>query len=85
MGSISLGFSYNENVGDPRESPAKTLVKNLNLKGANVVIVDPYIEHVPSDYGILEHDIYKASEDADLMVLITAHEDFKSIDFKRIK
>jgi len=82
---VVLGYSYKENVGDPRESPAKTLVKHLNWKGANVVIVDPYIEHVPEDYGILEHDIYKASENADLMVLITAHDDFKSIDFKRIK
>lgn len=82
---VVLGYSYKENVGDPRESPAKTLVEHLNMKWADVVIVDPYIEDVPGDYGILEHDVYKASKDADLMVLITAHDDFKSIDFKKIK
>lgn len=82
---IVLGFSYKENVGDPRESPAKTLTKHLKLKGANVVIVDLYIEKIEPEFGVLNNDLYDALDEADVMVLITSHNDFISIDFKRVK
>ncbi len=51
---------------------------------ADIVIVDPYIEDV-GNYGYLENDIYKAVEDIDALILVKAHADFESIDFKRIK
>ena len=82
---VVLGFSYKENVGDPRESPAKTMIKHLKKKGANVIVVDPYIEEINNEFGILKTDMYEALKGADAMVLITAHDDFKSIDFQRIK
>jgi UDP-N-acetyl-D-mannosaminuronate dehydrogenase len=43
---VVLGFSYKENVGDPSESPAKNLIKNLKWKGANINVVDPYIKEI---------------------------------------
>ena len=82
---VVLGFSYKENVGDPRESPAKTLIKHLKWKGANVTVVDPYIEEINHKFGGLNNDLYDALNGADAMVLITPHDDFKSIDFKKIK
>lgn len=82
---VVLGFSYKENVGDPRESPAKTLIKHLIWKGANVIVVDPYIEEVDPKFGTLNNDVYGSLKDADAMVLITAHNDFKSIDFEKVK
>ena len=82
---VVLGFSYKENVGDPRESPAKTLIKNLKWKGANVTVVDPYIEEINPKFGVLNKDLYDALNGADALVLITPHDEFKSIDFKKIK
>jgi nucleotide sugar dehydrogenase len=82
---VVLGFSYKENVGDPRESPAKTLIKHLRWKDANITVVDPYIEEIDTKFGILNNDLYDALNGADAMVLITAHNDFKSIDFEKIK
>ncbi|MGB9937070.1 MAG: nucleotide sugar dehydrogenase [Methanobacterium sp.] len=82
---VVLGFSYKENVGDPRESPAKTLAKHLRWKGANVVVVDPYIKDIDSKFGVLNNDLYDALNHADAMVLITAHNDFRSIDFEKVK
>ena len=82
---VILGFSYKENVGDSRESPAKTLIKHLKLKGTNVIVVDPYIEEINPKFGILNNDLYDALKGADAMVLITPHDDFKSIDFKKVK
>ena len=82
---VVLGFSYKENVGDPRQSPAKTLLKHLKWKGANVIVVDPYIEEINPKFGLLNNDLYDALNGADVMVLITPHDDFKSIDFKKVK
>ena len=82
---VVLGFSYKENVGDPRESPSKTLIKHLKWKGANVIVVDPYIEEINPKFGILNNDLYDALKGADAMVLITPHNDFKSINFKKVK
>src|SRR3972149_11304368 len=39
-----LGFSYKENVGDPRESPVEVFVEELKKRGGSVHIVDAYIE-----------------------------------------
>jgi nucleotide sugar dehydrogenase len=78
---VILGFSYKENVGDPRESPAKILTKNLVWKEAQVVVVDPYIDSINEKYGVLNNNFIDAIEGADALVLMTAHDDFKSIDF----
>jgi nucleotide sugar dehydrogenase len=82
---VVLGFSYKENVGDPRESPAKTLIKHLRWKGANVVVVDPYIKEINPKFGFLNNDLYDAIKGSDAIVLITPHDDFKSIDFEKVK
>jgi len=69
---VVLGFSYKENVGDPRESPVEVFVEKLRKKGARVCIVDPYIEDGYLDkYGEVEKDVYKAIEGADAVVLMT--------------
>jgi len=83
---VVLGFSYKENIGDPRESPVKTFVEELKRKWANVHIVDPYIEDsILNEYGKAETDIDHALEDADALVLMTAHRQFTELDLKRVK
>jgi len=81
---VVLGFSYKENVGDARGSPSKTLIKFLGQKNADVRIVDPYIEDAEG-YGVLERNVYDALKDADALVLMTAHDEFKSIDFGKVQ
>lgn len=81
---VILGFSYKENVGDARESPALTLTKHLQWKGASVTVVDPYMEDT-ENHGVLEPDLYNALKNADAMVLMTCHDEFKSIDFEKAK
>jgi nucleotide sugar dehydrogenase len=83
---VVLGFSYKENVGDPRESPVEVFVKELKSNGANITIVDPYIESNYLDrFGKPEIDIYNALAGADAMVLMTAHNEFKKLDMPKIK
>jgi nucleotide sugar dehydrogenase len=80
---VVLGLSYKENVGDPRESPANTIIKKLIDKKADVKVIDPHIKE--SKYGDLEKDLYSALKDAHAMVFVTAHDEFKNIDFKKAK
>ncbi|MBZ2167130.1 UDP binding domain-containing protein [Methanobacterium spitsbergense] len=61
------------------------MTKNLKWKGANVIVVDPYIEEINEKFGVLNNDLYTALNGADALVLITLHDEFKSIDFKKIK
>ena len=83
---VVLGFSYKENVGDPRESPVVTLLNELKTKGACIYIIDPHVEDAYlNKFGKAEKDIYGALEGADALVLMTAHEDFKSLDIQMAK
>jgi nucleotide sugar dehydrogenase len=81
---VVLGLSYKENVGDDRESPSEELINELEHYQAQVTIVDPYIEKTQV-YGTLESDLYLALEDADAMVLMTAHQEFRDLDFEKAK
>ena len=81
---VVLGLSYKENVGDDRESPSEQLINELKHYQAQVTIVDPYIEET-NVYGTLESDVYQALEDADAMVLMTAHQEFRNLDFEKAK
>ena len=80
---VVLGLSYKENVGDARESPSEELIVYLKDNKAHVTIVDPYIND--KSYAFIEKDVYKALKDADAMVLMTGHKEFRSIDFERVK
>ncbi|EKF86374.1 nucleotide sugar dehydrogenase [Methanobacterium formicicum] len=81
---VVLGLSYKENVGDARESPSAELIHELEHNQAQITIVDPYIQETAVS-GILESDVYTALEDADAMVLMTAHHEFRDIDFEKVK
>lgn len=81
---VVLGLSYKENVGDDRESPSKELISELEHNQALVTIVDPYIEET-GVYGTLESDVYTALRGAHALVLMTAHQEFRELDFERVK
>jgi nucleotide sugar dehydrogenase len=80
---VVLGLSYKEDVGDDRESPSEELILQLKHNQAIINIVDPYIEK--SHLGVVENDVYKALEGADALVLMTAHDEFRNLDFKKSK
>ena len=80
---VVLGLSYKENVGDAREAPSSELIKHLKTNKANLVVVDPHISD--DEYAMIENDVYNALEDADAMVLMTAHDEFRSLEFQKVK
>ena len=81
-----LGLSYKENIGDCRESPSEVLVGELNKRGAQVHLVDPYIdEQTLRALAIPEATAYDALAGADALVLMTAHRNFAGLDLRKIK
>ncbi|MGZ4869972.1 MAG: nucleotide sugar dehydrogenase [Halobacteriota archaeon] len=81
-----LGLTYKENVGDYRESPSEVLIAELAKRGADVHLVDPYIEErVLREFATPEKTAYHALSGADALVLMTAHSDFDELDLPKIK
>ena len=82
---LILGLAYKANVDDDRESPSYELMEELEEKGAIVEYNDPY---VPVIRMTREHPQYAGKKSVpisgnyDVIVVSTAHDEYKSIDFK---
>jgi UDP-N-acetyl-D-glucosamine dehydrogenase len=77
---VLLGVSYKPGVADTRQSPALKILKLLGEGGADLVYHDP---HVPalSEAGLRSTPLDEALEQADLVVIVTAH---KEVDYRRV-
>jgi UDP-N-acetyl-D-glucosamine dehydrogenase len=69
-----LGVSYKPGVGDIRVSPALKILSLLREQGAEVSYHDP---HVPAlnDFALSSRPLEQAVNDADVVVIVTAHPD----------
>ena len=77
-----LGAAYKGGVDDTRESPAKYIVRELLEKGARVVVYDPY---TAESFGAERAEsLEDAVRDADVVVIVTDHPEFKSLDLEGI-
>lgn len=83
-----LGLTFKPNTDDIRESPAIKIIKALTKKGASIRAFDPAgmeaSKQVLSDieYG---QDMYDVAKDADALIIITEWNEFRFLDWERIK
>ena len=83
---LVLGLAYKANVDDDRESPSYFLMEKLEAKGAIVEYNDPY---VPVIKLTREHSKYTGRKSVeitkgyDLILISTAHDEYKLIDFSK--
>lgn len=81
-----LGLAYKPDIDDLRESPAVQVVKALAAhKDLEVRVVEPYIEKLPAELaalGLENHTIDQSLSEADLVVGLVAHSQFKALDPK---
>ena len=83
-----LGLSFKPNTNDVRDSPALTIAELLIKEGGTVRAYDPEaLEESKSMVpGIVPcHDAYDAAKDADVLVLVTEWNQFRSLDFDQLK
>ena len=73
-----MGLAFKPNIDDLRESPAKRIVTSVmqSFNNADILVVEPNIK---------EHNVFKltnyqdAYEQADIVVFLTAHNEFKTL------
>ena len=83
-----LGLAYTPNTDDVRGSPAMQLWKRLTSAGAHVSAYDPQaMANARAAHPAMAcvADAYQAAEGADALVIATAWEDFRSLDWQRIR
>lgn len=83
-----LGLAFKANTDDVRESPAIVIGRMLLEKGALIAAYDPKaIENSREELQGAEFsaDAYETAKDADVLVLLTEWDEFKWLDYARVK
>jgi UDP-N-acetyl-D-glucosamine dehydrogenase len=84
---LLLGLAYKAGVDDDRESPTYKIMELLEQKGARVYYNDPF---VPAIRPSREYAHYAGREsspvegDYDLIILCTAHDEYKAVDPEKL-
>jgi UDP-N-acetyl-D-glucosamine dehydrogenase len=81
---LILGLAYKPNVDDDRESPSYHLMEKLEHLGALVSYNDPYVPVIRPSREWSKYagkQSVAISENYDLLLIATAHDAYKQIDF----
>jgi len=83
------GLAFKPNTDDIRSAPAIDIIKRLVAEGAKIRVFDPVaMENAKSELGdqiIYCQDAYEAVEGADCVVLMTEWNEFKELDWQKVK
>jgi UDP-N-acetyl-D-mannosaminuronic acid dehydrogenase len=79
-----LGIAYLENADDTRNTPAAALIKELENRGAKVILHDPYVRDWDLGSHEIERDLLTAAKDSDCLALVTRHMDYTDLDFAKL-
>lgn len=85
---LILGLAYKANVDDDRESPSYRLMEKLEALGAQVDYNDPYVPVIREKREFPQFEGKKSvdlSGEYDLLLIATAHEQYRQIDFKALR
>jgi UDPglucose 6-dehydrogenase len=83
-----LGLTFKPNTDDMRESPSIPLITALQDMGAKVRVYDPAgMEQAKSLLGNVAfcQDAYDCAKGASALVIVTEWEQFRALDFNRLK
>lgn len=78
-----LGIAFKADIDDLRESPALDITKQLCVCDAEVLVVEPNIEELPtqlSELGAKLVSLENALERANTLAILVDHKEFKLID-----
>ena len=83
-----LGLSFKPNTDDMRYAPAIDIIETLLAEGANIKAYDPQAmneaKHLMPKITLC-NDAYEAAKGADCLAVITEWNEFKELDFARLK
>lgn len=73
-----LGLAFKGNVDDMRESPSTIVIDELQNLGLDVISYDPHIKE--NKHATQTQSLEEATKDADIIVVLTDHNEFKAFD-----
>jgi UDP-N-acetyl-D-mannosaminuronic acid dehydrogenase len=79
-----LGYAFLEDSDDTRNTPARTLIDELEKRGIGVIAIhDPYVraEELPS----VQRDAYAALQGSDCACIVTKHGEYAKLDWGRAR
>jgi UDPglucose 6-dehydrogenase len=83
-----LGLSFKPNTNDLRDAPALAIAQELLKQGATVRAYDPAAlqEACQTVSGLIPcKDAYETAQGADALILMTEWNQFRTLDFDRLK
>jgi len=83
-----LGLSFKPNTDDLRESRSLLVIEKLKKLGAKIRVYDPVA--IPKAKKLLKNvkytqDVYEVAKGADVLCLVTEWNEFKNLNFRKIK
>lgn len=87
----ALGLAFKADIDDLRESPARRIVAKLSdsIPNSRIAAVEPHIIALPDDLAGLNNvslvDLEDAITDADVVLVLVDHQDFKALDSSLLK
>ena len=82
-----FGLSFKPKTDDMREAPSLVLIEQLQKEGADIIAFDPVAQENASKLVKIEFgkEPYDTVKDADLLVMVTEWDEFRQLDFEKIK
>jgi len=83
-----LGLSFKPDTDDIRSAPALDIIHSLEIEGAKLRVYDPQaMQKTKAIFSGIKYckDSYDACKGADAVVILTEWDEFKSLDFVKIK
>ncbi len=83
-----LGLAFKPNTDDMRNAPSVDIIARLQAEGAKIKAYDPQaIENAKKIFKGISFctDVYSTAKSADCLVVLTEWEEFRQVDFKRLK
>jgi UDP-N-acetyl-D-mannosaminuronic acid dehydrogenase len=83
-----LGLAYKADTDDLRESPSVDVTRALVREGRRLLVVEPNVTDLPTDLAaapdVSHAGLDQALAEADVIVLLTDHKDFRDVDRGRL-
>ena len=79
-----LGYAFLEDSDDTRNTPARTLIDELERRGIReIAIHDPYVR--TEELATVQRDAYAALQGADCACIVTKHGEYAQLDWDRAR